>query len=156
MPILSNFMVKHIRPFGEEGYNTFANEQTIQFLNELVTPQEVQNILNQWQMVALSDPLEQSNLFVGVANEVAEGRWGINETDKSTVMFLDDVQLESLSHINVGRNRHFEWVSPTPIAATVTIHNESFRHHIIWDATGFAGATNADGWVSHFSALLPR
>lgn len=35
MPLLGNFVVKHIRPFGEAGYNAFGNDQTIEFLSSL-------------------------------------------------------------------------------------------------------------------------
>ncbi|MFK3780328.1 hypothetical protein [Agrobacterium sp. NPDC089420] len=157
MPILSSFIVKHVRPFGEAGYNTFGNAQTIEFLSSLgLNIGEITNIFAAWRLAALADPVGQSNLFIDAANAVAQARWGnLYETDMSTVMFLDDAQLESLSHLEPGANSNFSWRSPTPIAAAVTIHRQSNRHHIIWGATGFSGGTDGNGRISHFTALLP-
>lgn len=157
MPILSSFMVKHIRPIGEPGYNAFCNQQTIEFLSSLaLNLQEITNILAAWRTAALADPQAESNLFIAAANAVAQARWdNLYVTNESTVMFLDDHQLAALSQLTPGANTHFSWRSPTPIAAAVTIHHDSNRHHIIWEATGFSGGTDAQGRISHFSGLLP-
>lgn len=157
MPLLSNFVVKHIRPFGEAGYDAFGNAQTIEFLSSLgLSTGDIANIFAAWRLAALADPVGDSNLLVAAANALAQARWeNLYETQMSTVLFLDDVQLESLSHLAPGANQNFSWRSPTPIAAAVTIHNGSNRHHIIWDATGFSGGTDENGWISHFTALLP-
>ncbi|MES4992832.1 hypothetical protein ABVB70_21165 [Agrobacterium radiobacter] len=157
MPILSNFVVKHIRPFGEAGYDAFGNAQTIEFLSSLgLSTGDITNIFAAWRLAALADPVGESNLLVAAANALAQARWeNLYETQMSTVLFLDDVQLESLSHIEPGPNRNFSWRSPTPIAAAVTIQNGSNRHHIIWEATGFSGGTDENGWISHFTDLLP-
>lgn len=158
MPILSNFVVKHIRPFGEAGYDTFSNNaQTIEFFSSLgLGTGDIANIFAAWRLAALADPVGESNLLVAAANALAQARWEyLYETQMSTVLFLDDVQLESLSHLEPGANRNFSWRSPTRIAAAVTIHNGSNRHHIIWEATGFSGGTDENGWISHFADLLP-
>ncbi|NSX86941.1 hypothetical protein G6L86_15190 [Agrobacterium tumefaciens] len=157
MPLLSNFVVKHIRPFGEAGYDAFGNAQTIEFLSSLgLSTGDIASIFAAWRLAALADPVGESNLLVAAANALAQARWeNLYETQMSTVLFLDDVQLESLSHLEPGANSNFSWRSPTPIAAAVTIHNGSNRHHIIWEATGFSGGTDENGWISHFADLLP-
>ncbi|CDN95006.1 hypothetical protein [Agrobacterium tumefaciens] len=157
MPILSDFVVKHLRPFSEDGYNTFGNKQTIEFLSSLsLEMDEITAIFTAWRKAALADPKTEDNLFAEAANAVAQARWEhLYETSKSTVMFLDDVQLESLSHLTPGKNRSFSWTAPTPIAIAVTIYKKSTRHDITLGATGFSGGTDDQGWISHFSGLLP-
>mgnify|MGYP006192453947 CR=1 FL=1 len=56
MPILSNFVVKHIRPFGEAGYDAFGNDQTIEFLSSLgLDMDDIAGIFAAWRRAALAD-----------------------------------------------------------------------------------------------------
>ncbi|WP_454703379.1 hypothetical protein [Agrobacterium leguminum] len=109
MPLLSNFVVKHIRPFGEAGYDAFGNAQTIEFLSSLgLSTGDIANIFAAWRLAALADPVGESNLLVAAANALAQARWeNLYETQMSTVLFLDDVQLESLSHLEPERTATF-------------------------------------------------
>ncbi|MCA2377313.1 hypothetical protein ACQZ5D_24805 [Agrobacterium sp. 22-211-1] len=156
MPILSDFMIKHIRPFSEDGYNTFGNTQTIEFLAELgLDMNDTINIFAAWRKAALADPRKDGDVFAEAANAVAQARWeSLYKTGKSTVMFLDAVQLESLSHLEPGPDSNFTWRPKTPIAVAVTIHRKSNQYEITLGAAGFSGGTDERGWISHFSELL--
>ncbi|MDK4734786.1 hypothetical protein [Rhizobium sp. CNPSo 3490] len=156
MAILGNFEVKHIRPIGQQGYDTFCSDQMIDFLSRLgFNPADIARIFAAWRTAALADPYADSGAFVRSANVVAQARWDeLYPTDKSTLMFLDADQLVSLSNIQLAPNSEFSWQAPTPLEICVTIHRDSNRHHIIWDATGFTGATDANGMISHFAGLI--
>ncbi len=156
MAILENFAVKHIRPIGQQGYDTFCSEQMIAFLVGLgFGLPDIAQIFATWRTAALADPHANSHVFLQSANEVAQARWGqLYPTDKSTLMFLDADQLVSLSNLQPGPNSHFSWQPPTPLAICVTIHRSSNQHHIIWEGTGFKGATDSNGMISHFTELI--
>lgn len=156
MAILENFAVKHIRPIGQQGYDTFCSDQMIDLLSRLgFDPGNIAQIFAAWRVAALADPYTDTGAFLYSANEVAQARWDeLYPTDKSTLMFLDAEQLVSLSNLQLAPNSEFSWQAPTPLAICVTIHRDSDRHHIIWDAIGFTGATNANGMISHFAGLI--
>lgn len=155
MAILEDFIIKHVRPFSEQGYNTFCNKEMIDLLVRLQFDYpEIIGFFSLWQEAALADPVSNSNVFTKAASAVSVARWDeLKLTAKSTVMFLNADQLQKLSHFQ-PTGPDFDWHAPTPISISVTIERQTGQIHIIWNAKGFRGATNTQGLISHFETLL--
>lgn len=153
------FLVKHLRPITEDGFNTYASPQLMGFLVYPLgfDPAEMVVILDNWRTTALADPIAQSDLFVEAAEEVSQARWTeLGLTTASTLLFLNSEQLADLSRAgaDAGPDTTFAWEAPGPIAIAVTIHRHSGAHHVIWDAWGCQVATDAESNVNHFDGVI--
>lgn len=156
MAILEDFIIKHVRPFSEQGYNTFCNREMIDLLVRLKFDYpEIIGFFSLWREAALADPVRDSEVFIKAASAVSVARWDeLKLTAKSTVMFLDADQLQHLSHFRPPTRPNFDWYAPTPIRISVTIERQTGHIEIIENAKGFQGATNTHGLISHFERLL--
>ncbi|KNG92501.1 hypothetical protein [Pseudaestuariivita atlantica] len=159
MGITLSFLIKHVRPLGEDGYTAYCTQDLIQQLGNLgFNANEIADILAQWRQTALSDPEGQSDRFVAAAQAVSEARWGeLYNTDQSTIMFLTWAELQSLSAAaaQAGANANVNWNSGGEIGICVTITRNSNAHHIRWNATGCTGNTDGNGNMNHFTGLTP-
>jgi len=156
MGITVNFLIKHVRPIGS-GYEKYCSAEMIDYLHHELqfSHDDIVMIFAQWKTTAEAAPYSHSDLFIKAANEVAQARWGeLYPTDKSTLLFLDADQLAGLSLAGetAGANAAFHWVADEPLAICVTIKKEG-NSHVIWEAKGCDGNTDANANVVHFSQL---
>lgn len=156
MGITIDFLIKHVRPIGS-GYEKYCDNQMIHCLVDQLhfSHHDVMQIFANWKVVSEMDPVSNSYAFVAAAKDVAMARWGeLYPTNQSTLMFLDAVQLASLSQAAsaAGANANFSWNAPTPLAICVTI-NANGSTHILWDAAGCDASTDANGNVVHFRGI---
>ena len=156
MGITVGFLVKHVRPVGD-GFNAYCSQDLIRVLFSLnFTAAEVIGILADWYQVSQANPMNQSNRFVAAAKAVARARWGeLYPTDMSTVMFLNQAQLASLSlaGTNAGPNQRFAWNYGADLPICVTINRQTDAHHVRWNATGCTADTDHNGNVTHFGSM---
>lgn len=158
MGITADFLIKHVRPLGQGGYDLYASQELITYLSQglNLNIQDIASVLALWRTTALADPETESNVFVSAARAVAEARWGeLYPTSASTLMFLDANQLVSLSQYGaqVGANRNFGWRAPTEIEIVVTLRRNG-GSHVLWGVDGFYGATDGNANVVHFDSLM--
>lgn len=156
MGITVGFLVKHVRPFGT-GFNGYCSQDLIGVLFSLnFTAAEVIGILADWYQVSQANPMGQSNRFIAAAKAVARARWAeLYPTDMSTVMFLDQNQLASLSQAghNAGANQQFVWNYGANLPICVTINRHSEANHVRWNCTGCTVSTDNNSNVTHFVGL---
>ncbi|HKT28102.1 hypothetical protein [Dyella sp.] len=153
MSISFAFLLKHIRPFGTSGYDTFCSVDLANFLigNLGLTLGDIRVLYTAWRGVALSDA--QSAAIIDCAKDVANARWGqLQQTTGSTVMFLSGIQLQDLSNASLGQS--FTWRPASKIAVAVRIDGGHGGHHARWDVEGFSGNTDSQGAICHFSDLV--
>ncbi|WP_246666987.1 hypothetical protein [Agrobacterium sp. T29] len=72
MPLLSNFVVKHIRPFGEAAMMLSAMRRPSNSSQASAQHGDIANIFAAWRLAALADPVGESNLLVAAANALAQ------------------------------------------------------------------------------------
>lgn len=159
MGISVGFIVKHVRPFGAEGFEAFCSDALISVLSDNLnfTWGDILNILVEWRDTALSDPVGQSNVFVDAAKQVAMARWQeLYTTPTSTLMFLDEDQLASLSLAaqNAGPDAQVDWLYGDDLAICVSITFQTGAHHIRWNARGCRFRTDDNANANHFIQLL--
>lgn len=158
MGITIDFLVKHVRPLTEAGYEAYCSAELLSYLlNDLQLPQAtVTALCSVWRQTAKADPQTQSAAFSQAAAIVSEARWAEwYPTKSSTLLFLDANQLRNLSLASEAHAPHseFDWLAPAPIAIVVT-KQQSGATHILWGVNGCRVGLDANGHIIHFCRIL--
>lgn len=162
MGIQADFLIKHVRPWGN-GWALLCEEdpQLRQLLRSWgLTDGDVNGIFTSWRRVVDLDPDDQANeaAFAAVARSVSQTRWDeLYTTRASTILFLDAAQIKELSY---AASQHPDvdhldvFITQPAVAAAVTIHRDSDQAEFARPRpTGVEVGTDA-GMVSHFWRLL--
>lgn len=167
MGIATDFLVKHVRPYGLEALAMLCgdkgpNSLWAWLIKAGVPKAQIQIAYNAWARLAMSG-IDDSTIpeFEQAAWIVSQARWcELYNTPASTVMYLNGSQLTELSSLsgqNASQNpptlKPFDYVSREPIGIAVTIRQVGASMTNL-EVSGARLAADAAGNCSHFEALI--
>ena len=161
MAIAPAFLIKHVRPFGLTGINTYFSQEFRTYLTNTLrlSQRDVATLVQSWSATALKDPADDEQAFIDTANAVSQARWAeLYPTARSTIAFLDGGQLAALSESAENADRdgaahnYVVDFSGDPIAIAVTM-NRGGGSDVTTGVTGLSIGTDGAGNAVHLAGV---
>ena len=159
MGIELGFLLKHVRPYGFTAFSNMCNPdgELDKLLKKLgVTDEQIQKAFSFWGSTAIMAVNQQTEKqFVEAAKIISEARWDeLYKTSKSTIMFMDDSQLQQLSEVSeINPDKTFHFIPSDPIIIAVTIDKHG-GYSVDLGVEGCEITTDKQGLCVHFNKLV--
>jgi hypothetical protein len=162
MGIRVDFLIKHVRPYGMDGWQTICQPRGAGSLNQWLLDNGVLQgtidvAFNAWAITA-DLPIDAQTIpqFVQSASLISQARWAeLYNTDYSTILFLNGPLINQLSYES-SRNVDdvFEFDPAEVIPLAVTINRLSLAATYNLNVDGCHLSADANGNCFHFGGLV--
>jgi hypothetical protein len=163
MGITADFLIKHVRPYGEDAFErmcgpTGAGSLRAWLVQRGVPPRDINIAFAGWMMTAnLPVDSETEPQFVASATISSEARWSeLRPTGRSTIVFLNGPLLAELAERcrrNPGRSINFDPAEYIPIAVTIN-QTPNAPPEVTLNAEGMRVGVDPQGDCVHFDSLI--
>jgi len=163
MGISADFLIKHVRPYGQEAFDmmclaTGPNSLRAWLLQQHVPQLDINLAFAAWMTTAnLPISNETEPRFVASATLSSNARWSeLWPTGLSTIVFLTAPLLKQLSAVSEnhpGQSLDFDGAEYIPIAVTVS-STPGTQPTVNLNAEGMSIAVDAQGNCVHFAGLI--
>jgi hypothetical protein len=163
MGITADFLIKHVRPYGEDAYDlmcgrTGAGSLRAWLAQQGVPSRDINLAFAAWMTTANLPINSQTQAqFVASATISSDARWSeLRPTGMSTIVFLNAPLLAELSEIsqrNPGRSLNFDGAEYIPIAVTIN-QAPNTPPVVALNAEGMRVGIDTQGNCVHFDSLI--
>jgi len=164
MGIEASFLIKHVRPYGQDAYDMMCTpgQGTLSqwLLDHGVAQRDIDTAFAAWHITALL-PINQQSLpaFIQSADLISQARWDeLYETPASTILFMTGALLRELSFESgrhAGEDIDFLPHEYIPLAVTISSQPD-FQPETYRAVEGMHVGINGDGNCVHFGGLIEQ
>lgn len=162
MGIRVDFLIKHVRPYGMDAWQTICGPRdptslTAWLLANGVLQGTIDVAFNAWATTAdLAINAQTIPQFVQSAIVISQARWAeLYQTDYSTILFLNEPLIKQLSYEStLYPDQDFEFDPPEVIPLAVTINRLGLPPTYNLNVNGAHLRADAAGDCFHFGGLV--